>query len=64
MGAKSPSTPYLAAARLLICGVMEEVARMARLTEQNNQEVLPAPRYIQEKHFYRKHGENAYYGQG
>ena len=44
--------------------VLEEVARMARLTEQNNQEVLPAPRYIQEKHFYRKHGENAYYGQG
>ena len=43
--------------------VLEEVARMARLTEQVNGETLPAPKYIQEKHFYRKHGENAYYGQ-
>ncbi len=43
--------------------VLEEVARMARLTEQNNPQVLPAPSYIVEKHFYRKHGENAYYGQ-
>lgn len=43
--------------------VLEEVARLARLTEQNNPQVLPAPKYVLEKHFYRKHGENAYYGQ-
>lgn len=43
--------------------VLEEVARMARYTEQNRPDVKPAPRYILEKHFYRKHGENAYYGQ-
>ena len=43
--------------------VLEEVARMARLTEACNPQVLPAPSYVMEKHFYRKHGENAYYGQ-
>jgi len=43
--------------------VLEEVARMARYTEQINPKVLPAPDSVKEKHFYRKHGENAYYGQ-
>lgn len=43
--------------------VLEEVARMARNTEQINPQVLPAPDCIKEKHFYRKHGANAYYGQ-
>lgn len=44
--------------------VLEEVARMARWTEQLNPHVLPAPESIRERHFYRKHGANAYYGQG
>lgn len=43
--------------------VLEEVARMARLTEAVNKDVKPAPDNIKNKHFYRKHGENAYYGQ-
>lgn len=43
--------------------VLEEVARMARLTEMVNPDVKPAPDSIRDKHFYRKHGENAYYGQ-
>ena len=43
--------------------VLEEVARMARLTETINKEVKPAPENIKNKHFYRKHGVNAYYGQ-
>lgn len=43
--------------------VLEEVAKMARLTESVNPEVKPAPDNIKEKHFYRKHGANAYYGQ-
>ena len=30
---------------------------MARMTEQINPRVLPAPAHILEKHFYRKHGE-------
>lgn len=43
--------------------VLEEVAKMAKFTEQANQQVNSAPEYVVEKHFYRKHGENAYYGQ-
>ena len=44
--------------------VLEEVARMATFTEINNPKVARAPQYIQDKHFMRKHGPNAYYGQG
>lgn len=43
--------------------VLEEVAKMARYTEQINSHVVTAPDSIKEKHFFRKHGENAYYGQ-
>ncbi len=43
--------------------VLEEVARMARFTRQVNPQVEPAPDNIKNKHFYRKHGKNAYYGQ-
>ncbi len=44
--------------------VLEEVAKMALMTEQLNHHVQRAPQYIQDKHFLRKHGPNAYYGQG
>ena len=44
--------------------VLEEVARMARRTEMINPDVKEAPHTIRDKHFFRKHGENAYYGQG
>ena len=43
--------------------VLEEVAKMALLTEQVNPKVEKAPDCIRDKHFYRKHGANAYYGQ-
>ncbi|MBR6486786.1 MAG: L-ribulose-5-phosphate 4-epimerase [Lachnospiraceae bacterium] len=43
--------------------VLEEVARMARFTEMVNPDVKPAPDCIRDKHFFRKHGVNAYYGQ-
>ena len=43
--------------------VLEEVAKMALKTEQINPGVAPAPDAIRDKHFYRKHGANAYYGQ-
>lgn len=43
--------------------VLEEVARMAIRTELLNHQVQPAPDSIRDKHFFRKHGENAYYGQ-
>ena len=43
--------------------VLEEVAKMATRTELINPRVQPAPDCIRDKHFYRKHGANAYYGQ-
>lgn len=43
--------------------VLEEIAKMAAKTELINRDVRPAPDNIRDKHFYRKHGENAYYGQ-
>ena len=43
--------------------VLEEVAKMALKTEMINPKVDPAPDTIRDKHFFRKHGANAYYGQ-
>ena len=43
--------------------VMEEVALMALRTENLKAGVGPAPQYLQDKHYMRKHGPNAYYGQ-
>ena len=43
--------------------VLEEVAKMAYRCEQIKPDVLPAPQELQDKHYLRKHGENAYYGQ-
>ena len=43
--------------------VMEECAKMAYRTEQINASVQPAPQVLQDKHYFRKHGQNAYYGQ-
>ena len=43
--------------------VCEEVAKMAYLTEQINPNAIPAPDYLADKHYYRKHGKDAYYGQ-
>jgi len=44
--------------------VLEEVAKMAYRTELINPRVQPAPWELQNKHYQRKHGPNAYYGQG
>ena len=41
---------------------LEEVAQMALLTMQLNPKTV-LPRYMLDKHFLRKHGKNAYYGQ-
>ena len=43
--------------------VLEEVAKMASRCEMINPQVKPAPQELQDKHYYRKHGANAYYGQ-
>lgn len=43
--------------------VLEEVAKMAYRGETINKSIEPAPQELQDKHYYRKHGANAYYGQ-
>ncbi len=43
--------------------VLEEVAKMAIFTLQIDAAAPAAPRHIRDKHFLRKHGPNAYYGQ-
>ena len=43
--------------------VLEEVAKMALLTRQVKQDAEAALAHVVEKHFMRKHGPNAYYGQ-
>lgn len=43
--------------------VLEEVAKMAYRAETVNPRIQPAPQSLQDKHYFRKHGANAYYGQ-
>jgi L-ribulose-5-phosphate 4-epimerase len=43
--------------------ILEYVARMAYHTLLINAESQPLPRELHDKHFLRKHGRNAYYGQ-
>ncbi|MBP5745492.1 MAG: L-ribulose-5-phosphate 4-epimerase [Lachnospiraceae bacterium] len=43
--------------------VLEEVAKMAMWTELINPQVKEAPQELMDKHYYRKHGADAYYGQ-
>lgn len=43
--------------------ILEETARMALLTRQYDPNVSPAPQHLQDKHYFRKHGANATYGQ-
>ena len=42
---------------------LEEVAKMAFLTEQLNSAPQRIDQHLLDKHFLRKHGKNAYYGQ-
>jgi L-ribulose-5-phosphate 4-epimerase len=43
--------------------VLEEICRMALNTVMINPGATPLPDYIVNKHYQRKHGPNAYYGQ-
>ncbi len=43
--------------------VLEECAKMGILTRILNPNAAPAPQRMQDKHYLRKHGPNAYYGQ-
>jgi L-ribulose-5-phosphate 4-epimerase len=44
-------------------GVLEELAKMAYLTLQINPLTQPIKQTLIDKHYFRKHGEGAYYGQ-
>jgi L-ribulose-5-phosphate 4-epimerase len=43
--------------------VIEEIAAMAWQTVTINPDARPIPRHLHDKHFLRKHGPSAYYGQ-
>ncbi|MGJ7029819.1 L-ribulose-5-phosphate 4-epimerase AraD [Niabella hirudinis] len=43
--------------------VLEQVAKMAYLTEQINPQAPKLKKALMDKHFQRKHGPNSYYGQ-
>jgi L-ribulose-5-phosphate 4-epimerase len=43
--------------------VLEELARMAQLTLHINPAAAPIRQALIDKHYFRKHGKNAYYGQ-
>lgn len=43
--------------------VLEQVALMAAITEGLNPQAAPISQRLLDKHFLRKHGEDAYYGQ-
>ncbi|HPO02234.1 MAG: L-ribulose-5-phosphate 4-epimerase AraD [Spirochaetales bacterium] len=64
VGGHGPFAWGASAAKAVYNGaVLEEVARMAYLTRQINPGAKPLPDYIVGKHYSRKHGPNAYYGQ-
>lgn len=42
---------------------LEEVAKMALFTEQLNSDTPRIKQHLLDKHYFRKHGKNAYYGQ-
>lgn len=44
--------------------ILEEVAKMALITRQIKGDTARVDQYLLDKHYYRKHGANAYYGQG
>lgn len=43
--------------------VLEEVAKIASITKQIDNQVNSMQKELQDKHYYRKHGKGAYYGQ-
>lgn len=44
--------------------VLEEVCKMNYYTEKLNEKVEKLPQRVLDKHYLRKHGKDAYYGQG
>ncbi|MGO3602811.1 MAG: L-ribulose-5-phosphate 4-epimerase [Enterococcus malodoratus] len=44
--------------------ILDEICLMAKENEQINPNICEIPQYLLDKHYYRKHGAQAYYGQG
>lgn len=44
--------------------ILDEICLMAKENEQINPSITEIPQYLLDKHYYRKHGAHAYYGQG
>ena len=44
--------------------ILDEICLMAKENEQINPDICEIPQYLLDKHYYRKHGAHAYYGQG
>lgn len=44
--------------------ILDEICLMAKENEQINPAIHEIPQYLLDKHYYRKHGTHAYYGQG
>lgn len=64
VGSHAPFTWGKTAAKAVYnSAVLEEVAQMAYLTEQINPEVARLKPALIQKHYERKHGKDAYYGQ-
>jgi L-ribulose-5-phosphate 4-epimerase len=49
---------------VFISAMLEEVAEMSAATVSLNPEIMNIKQTLLDKHFLRKHGKNAYYGQG
>ncbi|MGK0550677.1 L-ribulose-5-phosphate 4-epimerase AraD [Enterococcus faecalis] len=43
--------------------ILDEICLIARENEQLNPAICEIPQYLLDKHYYRKHGQHAYYGQ-
>ena len=52
-----------AAEAVYFAKVLDETAKMALMTEMLNPSITQINSYILDKHYFRKHGANAYYGQ-
>ncbi|MBA3927205.1 L-ribulose-5-phosphate 4-epimerase [Listeria rustica] len=53
-----------AASAVMNAVVLDEVCKMNYFTRQLNSYAQELPKRVLDKHFLRKHGKNAYYGQG
>ncbi len=64
VGGHGPFAWGSSAAKAVYAGaVLEELAKMALYTLEINARAAPLPQYIVNKHYERKHGPGAYYGQ-